>query len=277
VKSVRERLNIFMEALPIEAKKSLGQNFLVSDHVVEKILDAARNLKPASMIEIGPGPGALTDQLRNWGLPFQVIELDRGLAEHWRNSGVTVTEVDALQADWKKIFESISEEPLILVSNLPYQISSSLVIDRCLDEKGFEAMVLMFQKEVAQRIRAQAATSAYGLLSVVAQNFWEIKTVCEASPRDFSPAPKVASRVLSFVRKNSEIKNRKKFLRFVKAAFAQRRKQLKGNLLSDPDWQEKSPKLLPEWLEAQKKPLTVRAEELSPSELKALYFYFQLE
>ncbi len=91
-------------------------------------------------------------------------------------------------------------------------------------------MVLMFQKEVAQRIRAAAQSEHYGLLSVIAQTFWKMEVVTEAGPRDFSPSPKVASRVLAFSRLSGEIQNRSAFLKFVKAAFAQRRKLLKKNL-----------------------------------------------
>ena len=271
--STRERLKNFLEKQPHDAKRSLGQNFLVSDHVVEKILKAAQSFNPEKLIEVGPGPGALTDHLKTWSIPLQLIELDRDLVAYWREQGCEVIEADALQIDWSQLIKPNT----VLVSNLPYQISSSLVIDRSLDENGLQAMVLMFQKEVAQRLMAQKSTEDYGLLSVIAQNFWLIKNVCEAGPRDFSPAPRVASRVLSFTKKPSEIKNRKKFLKFVKAAYAQRRKQLKSNLLSDPEWQNKSPVLLPSWLEANKRPLTIRAEELSPDEMKDLYFHFQLE
>ncbi len=272
--STRDRLKLFFEKLPLEAKKSLGQNFLVSDHVVEKILDAAKSFSPVELIEIGPGPGALTDHLLSWNLPLKLIELDHHLAQHWREMGCEVIEADALQIDWSPLMKN---EKLVLVSNLPYQISSSLVIDRSLDKDGLRAMVLMFQKEVAQRIMAKKSSDAYGLLSVIAQNFWEIQTVCDAGPRDFSPAPRVASRVLAFKKKDSLIKDRKKFLKFAKAAFAQRRKQLKSNLLSDTEWQNKSPTLLPQWLESRKLPLTVRGEELSPDDMKDLYFHFQLE
>ena len=260
--------------MPIEAKKSLGQNFLVSDAVINKILEAAKSFRPENLIEIGPGPGALTDHLKQWSLPLKLIELDRNLASYWREQGCEVIEADALQIDWKNL---IAGQNVVLISNLPYQISSSLVIDRSLEEEGLQAMVLMFQKEVAQRINAEKSSEHYGLLSVIAQNFWQIKTVSEAGPRDFSPAPRVASRVLAFTKKKSEIKNRKKFLKFVKAAFSQRRKQMKSNLLSDPEWQDKSPILFPQWLESRQLPLTVRAEELSPTDMKDLYFHFQLE
>ena len=269
MKTTKERLNLFLDQLPVEAKKSLGQNFLVSDIVVEKIIKAVQGLKPQTLIEIGPGPGALTDHLLEMKRPITLIELDRQIAQHWRDQQQNVVEVDALHWPWVEI---PSVEETVLVSNLPYQISSSLVIDRSMDAKPLKGMVLMFQKEVAQRIRALPSTDDYGMLSVIAQNFWNITVVSEAGPRDFSPPPRVASRVLQFVPKSTDIMERPKFLRFVKACFLQRRKQLKNNLSSLYDSQRLT-EALHEW----QKPATLRAEELSPRELKDLYFRFQLE
>lgn len=269
MKTTKERLNAFLELMPVEAKKSLGQNFLVSDSVVEKIIHAVAHLKPSSLIEIGPGPGALTDHLLEMKKPITLIELDRQIAQHWRALGQEVVEIDALHWDWEKIN---APEETVLVSNLPYQISSSLVIDRSMDQKPLKAMVLMFQKEVAQRIRALPSTEDYGMLSVIVQNFWKTSVVSEAGPRDFSPAPRVASRVLQFTPLKTDIKDRPQFLKFIKACFFQRRKQLKNNLSSLYDSKQLA-EILQEW----KKPITLRAEELKPSEFKDLYFRFQLE
>ncbi len=272
--STSERLNLFLQQLPVEAKKSLGQNFLVSDHVVDKIIETVQGFSAQNLIEIGPGPGALTDHLLKGSWPLKLIELDSVIAKYWRDKGCEVIEADALQIDWQKL---ILNEETILVSNLPYQISSSLVIDRSLDEVRLKSMVLMFQKEVAQRLMAAESTDEYGLLTVIAQNFWKIKKVCEAGPRDFSPAPKVASRVLMFTKIDSDIKDPHKFLKFVKIAFAKRRKQLKSNLSMATDFLKGNAEVLLKWLESKGYPATARAEELSPTELKELYFHYQLE
>ena len=157
-----------------------------------------------------------------------MVELDRQLAEHWRQEGLSVLEADALQIDWQQ-FEK-HEGPRVLVSNLPYQISSSLVIDRCLDAEPLDFMVLMFQKEVAQRLRARQQDELYGMLSVVAQSFWKMETLLEASSRDFFPPPKVASRVLSFTKKPTPVENKRKYFKFVKACFLHPRKLLVSNL-----------------------------------------------
>jgi 16S rRNA (adenine1518-N6/adenine1519-N6)-dimethyltransferase len=225
--SARERILALMAEFQIEPKKSLGQNFLISDHVINKIIAAARAFGPASLIEVGPGLGALTASLREFEVPLFVIELDRVFADYWRQQGLDVVEKDALQWDWNS---KPSAHPRLLVSNLPYQISSSLVVDRCLDG-SVDAMILMFQKEVAQRLKAKAQTEAYGMLSVLAQTFWQMDLLLEASSGDFLPPPKVASRVLIFKAKDSPISDRPQFLRFVKSCFLHPRKIMISNLV----------------------------------------------
>lgn len=221
------------EELGIHPKKSLGQNFLISEAVVEKILKAAAQNPFEQIIEIGPGLGALTVGLvelsSRQGLDperLTLIELDRRLSEYWARKGLQVLNQDAMGVPWN---EFVNGKATLLVSNLPYQISSSLVIDRSLGPENLNTMVLMFQKEVAERICAKPKTANFGMLSVVAQATWTIDVVAEAGSRDFYPPPKVSSRVLKFQRKCilSE-----PFLKFVKAAFAQRRKLLIKNLMS---------------------------------------------
>ncbi len=261
------RLEKRQNELKIDAKKSLGQNFLISDSVIEKILAAALAFKIEKVLEIGPGCGALTDLLIDQYKNLKLIELDRHLFGFWKQQGCDVINADALQIDWQPYAD------YLLVSNLPYQISSSLVIDRSLDIKPLSGMVLMFQKEVAQRIRATHQSEHYGMLSIIAQEFWSIQTVCDAGPRDFKPAPKVASRVLSFRPKKSNVKVPADYLKFVKSAFQQRRRILKTNLLAlDSSFDQG---LLAEWLNQNSKTEKVRAEELSVIEINSLYHYLK--
>lgn len=259
--TARKRLDLRLEELSHIAKKSLGQNFLISDHVITKIIQATQSVHPKSIIEIGPGLGAITDYLRKLnGVDYQAIEMDHKIFEYWKNLNVNIEQGDALKSDWSTYTADT------LVSNLPYQISSSIVIDRSLNPYHLKHMILMFQKEVAQRIRAKCKTSEYGLLSVIAQEFWTIETVCEAGPGDFYPAPKIASRVLKFKLKDSEITDRTRYLKFVKLCFAQRRRQLKAGL-GAPHLEK-----LTLWYQSQNLPLTTRAEELNPEQFKSLYF-----
>lgn len=270
----RQRLEQTLQELGILAKRSLGQNFLISDVVIGRIIAKVAAYAPEEIIEVGPGPGALTYFLRQMNKPLTVIELDRIMAAHWREQGLNVLEEDALKVDWKQFYKG---KRVVFVSNLPYQISSSIVIERSIESEGAAAMVLMFQKEVAQRIRAAAKTDAYGFLSVIAQTFWKTEVVSEAGPRDFDPAPRVASRVLGFERVDLGIKNRNDFLKFVKAAFAQRRKLLKKNLSDIVHRKSVTEEILIGWLKEMGFPETARAEELSPQQFQTLYKKFGFE
>ncbi|MDX9730930.1 MAG: 16S rRNA (adenine(1518)-N(6)/adenine(1519)-N(6))-dimethyltransferase RsmA [Bdellovibrionales bacterium] len=279
--SRRERLLAKIRELGTGPKRSLGQNFLVSDHVIERILHYAASTneagaKPASLVEVGPGLGALTEglieQSRNSGVSFQVIELDRTFAEHWRAAGVNVIEADALQYDWAKLELPAGSR---LISNLPYQISSSLVVERSVAPFGLTSMVLMFQKEVAKRIAAKPKTEDFGLLSVIAQIGWVVDTVCDAGPQDFFPPPRVASRVLRFRRRADApaAEEFQEFLRFTKAGYAHRRKLLAGNLAG---WSHKGGASLErarleELIEQMGFTKTARAEEFSPEQFLELF------
>lgn len=262
-----------MQVLDIEKngpKKSLGQNFLVSDTIIDRIIQKAWSFKTQKMIEIGPGPGSLTFFLKQQKINLTLIELDKNWAEHWRNQSMNVIEKDALQIDWSQL----SNPETLLVSNLPYQISSSIVIDRCLDDQLLMGMVLMFQKEVAQKIRGRPDSDHYGFLSVMAQSFWSIETVTEAGPKDFWPSPKVASRVLCFTPRSQELRPAKSnvYIKFVKQAFHQRRKTLRSNWesylnqIQSEGW-KKSLELILSWGFTEK----LRAEELSPEQFQMIW------
>ncbi len=263
IKTAKQRLAERVEELSHTAKKSLGQNFLISDHVIQKIIEAAKLTKQNSIIEVGPGLGALTDFLILNHPEYVAIEMDRTLAKYWTDQGLKIVEGDALQIDW------VNFKAKLFVSNLPYQISSSIVIERSIKPFEIETMILMFQKEVAQRLRAKEQTDHYGMLTVMAQEFWTIDTVCDAGPKDFDPPPKIASRVLRFQKKESQVIDRSGYLQFIKMCFQQRRRILKSNLPN-----AMSDKLM-KWLEIQKLSAKVRVEELSPAKITELYFYLQ--
>lgn len=270
--SLKEEIQSRLNELGASPKRSLGQNFLIDPHVVEKIIAAVNDLKPQALIEIGPGAGSLTVKLRDLGLELRLIELDRDFAKYWQTQGCTVIEGDALQLDWTALAVGSGS---VLVSNLPYQISSSLVIDRSLGPAEVGAMVLMFQKEVAQRIAAKPRGKEYGLLSVVAQLFWEIKTVVEAGPRSFWPAPKVASRVLAFRRRaGAPLGEGLSLLRFIKAAFSHRRKILWKNLASECQRFGVEQEQALKWGQDLGLGPQVRAEELKPQQFYELYLAF---
>ena len=243
---------------------------------VNKIIVAVKKNQIDHLIDIGPGHCALTRHLFEVDYQLTLIELDRMFSKYWKdkleeNVGIhqkILIEQDALKADWDSII--LKGKNNFLVSNLPYQISSSILIDRAMVENPLMGMALMFQKEVAQRIKASNKDSNYGMLSVVAQTFWKIETLLEASSGDFSPAPKVASRVLTFERKESPILEKKRFLKFVKHCFVHPRRMMIGNL------QEGN--LVKDQLLQAFKELEIK-EKTRPQELKVIQFeklYFKL-
>ncbi len=266
----REKYKQRLQELQASPKRSLGQNFLIEMVVIERIIEAAGQFSVNNLIEIGPGLGALTESLDEMADDLTLIELDKEFSEMWRQQGMNLIEKDALRLDWEEL---VGGKETLLVSNLPYQISSSIVMDRSVGPDSILGCVFMFQKEVAERIMAPQGSKQYGLLSVMAQSFWDIHKVVDAGPGCFYPAPKVSSRVLSFRRKKPEAyletqSQRKSFLKYLKAGFAQRRKFLIKNLLAlgiDRPTLEKEFKVLDIDVKA-------RAEELSVSQWQQLFY-----
>ena len=258
-------LKVRLAEMGIVPKKAFGQNFLVSPHVIGKIVESVRARDFKSLIEIGPGLGALTEPLLAGGNRPLLIELDSDLVEYWRRRGLEVRDNDALKLDWDEL---PLHEPALLVSNLPYQISTHIVIDRCFGPLEIKWMILMFQKEVAQRLMAKPRTKDYGLLSVMAQLHFKMSKVADAAPGDFFPPPKIASRVLFFERLPDPGLGMP-FLKFTKHAFAFRRKLLLKNLkgvLNKARMEE-----LPEIAASLKIDAKARAEELTPQQFVELF------
>ncbi|MCM2265494.1 MAG: 16S rRNA (adenine(1518)-N(6)/adenine(1519)-N(6))-dimethyltransferase RsmA [Desulfuromonadales bacterium] len=215
-------------------RKRFGQNFLRAPHVVEKILAAAELTPGERVVEIGPGLGALTDRLLENGALVTAFEVDRDLAaalERRDEAMLTVCLGDVLKSDWPAL---LPEPPYKLVANLPYNISSQ-VLFKILDHRPlFGRLVLMFQKEVGDRLLAAPATRDYGILSVLVQNWFEVTRVVKVAPGCFHPPPKVDSVVLHFEprpRPLAPVTDEAALRRLVKAVFAQRRKTLRNGLL----------------------------------------------
>lgn len=215
-------------------RKRFGQNFLRAPHVVEQILAAAELAPGGQVVEIGPGPGALTDRLLAAGALVTAFEVDRDLAdalERRKAPHLTVHLGDVLKADWPAL---LTAPPYRLIANLPYNISSQ-VLFKILDHRAlFSRLVLMFQKEVGDRLLAAPATRDYGILSVLVQNWYEVTRVVRVPPGCFFPPPKVESVVLRFDPRPqplAPVADEAAFRRLVKALFAQRRKTLRNGLL----------------------------------------------
>jgi 16S rRNA (adenine1518-N6/adenine1519-N6)-dimethyltransferase len=214
-------------------KKRFGQNFLRDRSVVDRILAAAELQKSDQVLEIGPGLGALTDRLLPLVGRLHVMEVDRDLIEALQARqapNLTVHAGDALRLDWDEV---LGEEPVKLVANLPYNISSQVLFKVLDHRQRFARAVLMFQKEVGDRICAPPDCRDYGILSVFCQLWFDVRRVVTVPPGAFYPPPKVTSVVLAFVpltQPRVAVADEAFFRRVVKGAFAQRRKTLRNTL-----------------------------------------------
>ncbi|HMF90743.1 MAG TPA: 16S rRNA (adenine(1518)-N(6)/adenine(1519)-N(6))-dimethyltransferase RsmA [Candidatus Angelobacter sp.] len=229
-------------------KPKLGQNFLVDPRAAERIVAALGDISNILVMEIGPGKGALTDVLAARAGHLIAIELDRMLAtelrfKHARNPKVEILEGDVLRIDFRTVLDR-SVGPLHdlrrerpsrarVVGNLPYYITSDILLRLFAFQEQFEVIVIMVQREVAERIAARPGTRDYGLLSATAQLYARVERLFTLPPGAFSPPPKVHSSVLrlALAPRFQELQIQpKEFIQFLKHAFAMKRKTLLNNL-----------------------------------------------
>ena len=215
----------------IKAKKSLGQNFLTDKSILEKITNLIK-IENKTILEIGPGTGNLTFYiLKNNPKKIFVIEKDNFLANNLNkvfNNQLTIINDDILNIDET----SLSNEKVTVFGNLPYNISTEILIKWIINLKDnfwFDHLILMFQKEVADRIIAKFNTSNYGRLSILSNWKLNIRKICDIKPEAFSPKPRVNSSVLFFSPKTNfyQIKNPKNLEKITRIFFSHRRKMLK--------------------------------------------------
>ena len=215
----------------IKAKKSLGQNFLTDRNILEKIVGIT-SIKDKTILEIGPGTGNLTSFiLKNNPKKVFVVEKDEDLAENLKNSfkdQLTIINDDILNVNENLLFK----EKVTVFGNLPYNISTEILSRWIINLKNnfwFDYLVLMFQKEVADRIIAKFNTSNYGRLSILSNWKLNIKKICDIKPESFSPKPKINSSLLFFSPKKDfyKIKDPKNLEKITRIFFSHRRKMLK--------------------------------------------------
>jgi len=219
----------------LSARKGLGQHFLLDGNLTARIARAAAPLDRGAIIEIGPGPGGLTRALLLEGAThITAIERDpravaalRDLAEAYPGR-LTIIEGDALTIDPA----SLTEAPRKIVANLPYNVATPLLLSWLANIDAYEALILMFQKEVAQRIVAPPGSEHYGRLSVIAQWSAEATLLFDISPKAFTPPPKVTSTLVRLTPGAAppEPCRREDLERVTAAAFGQRRKMLRQSL-----------------------------------------------
>ena len=216
----------------IKAKKSLGQNFLIDKNIINKIIESG-SIENKNVLEIGPGTGNLTDAiLKKKPKKLVVIEKDTKLSNNLReiyNNQIVVINDDVLNINEKEIIN----EKFVVFGNLPYNISTEILCKWILNlEKNkfwFTELILMFQKEVADRILAKFNTSEYGRLAILANWKLKIKKICNISPASFYPKPKIESTLLYFLPKSNfvDFDNPKNLEKITRIFFSQRRKMLR--------------------------------------------------
>jgi 16S rRNA (adenine1518-N6/adenine1519-N6)-dimethyltransferase len=234
--------------LPVTKKPKLGQNFLADKSAASKIVDALGDIAHSVVIEIGPGKGALTDSLAHRAGRLIAIELDRMFAtelrfKYSRFSNVEVLEADVLKTDFRTVLKRtigplddlrpLKPARARVVGNLPYYITSDILLRLFEFHDQFDCIVIMVQREVAERIAAKPGSRDYGLLSATAQVYAKVEMLFTLPPGAFAPPPKVHSSVLrlTIAPRFEELQVQpQEFIQFLKIAFAMKRKTLVNNL-----------------------------------------------
>ncbi|MBA3632077.1 MAG: ribosomal RNA small subunit methyltransferase A [Acidobacteria bacterium] len=225
---------------PIYAKKSFGQNFLVDQNYINKIISALNPNKDETIIEIGAGRGALTEKLVKSGANVLAIEFERDMIAVLRDKlgkyeNFRLIEQDALKINFQAINNeqrtTNNEQRIKLVANLPYYISTAILQKLIEQRKVFSEMVLMFQHEVVERITAEAGNKERGFLTVLVEAYLETEKLFDVPPTAFRPAPKVWSSVVRLrIKDKTGIENGKLFREIISLGFRQKRKTILNNL-----------------------------------------------
>ena len=214
-------------------KKSLGQNFLIDQNIIKKIVDTGKITKYDKILEIGPGSGNLTKFIIESKPKYiRVVEKDGKLIKILEDK--FKDKIKIFHDDILELRDDFYDDEFIIFGNLPYNISTQILANWCLNNNiRFKKLILMFQKEVADRIIANINTKEYSRITILANWKFDIKKIIDINPECFFPKPKVKSSVLEFIPKNDfvEIKNPKNLEKITKIFFNQRRKMIKKNFM----------------------------------------------
>jgi len=267
-----------------QSKPKLGQHFLASEEVAVRVVDALGDVSQSTVLEIGPGRGILTSLLARRARRLIAVELDRVLAAQLRLKfgmarNVEIIEADILSIDFDSLFGpkpglsrpgiDLKPEPMKAVGNLPYYITSDILLRLFEFSKYFDSIVIMVQREVADRIAAQPGGRDYGMLSATAQLYGRVEKLFTLPPTAFMPPPKVHSAVLRLTIDPQQEKlgiAGDGFIDFLRLSFGQKRKTLWNNLKANYDGAQ-----LKRALAEAKVKATARAETLSLEESAAIY------
>ena len=236
------RTRALLDQFGFNFKKSLGQNFLVDVNIINNIIDASDIDDQTGIIEIGPGMGALTEQLAKSAKKVLALEIDQRLIPVLKDtlasySNVTIINEDVLKANIKEAVQTHLKDcnKIMVVANLPYYITTPILLNLMQQDVPIDGYVVMMQKEVGERLNAEVGSKAYGSLSIVVQYYTETSKVLTVPKSVFMPPPNVDSIVVKLMKRHEPlvtIDDEEAFFKLAKAAFAQRRKTINNNYQS---------------------------------------------
>lgn len=252
-------------------QKRFGQNFLIDSHVLEKIMDASQITKEDFVLEIGPGIGTMTQYLAEAAREVAAVEIDHSLIsilkdtlKDWDN--VTIINDDILKVDIRKLaLEKNDGKPVKVVANLPYYITTPIIMGLFENQVPISSITVMVQKEVADRMQVGPGTKDYGALSLAVQYYARPEIVANVPPNCFMPRPKVGSAVIRLEKYENppvQVEDEKLMFRIIRASFNQRRKTL-VNSLKNSNELSYSKEEIESVLEKIGIPLNIRGEALT--------------
>ena len=259
-------------------QKKFGQNFLIDTHVLEKIISSAGVSKDDCVLEIGPGIGTMTQYLAENARQVVAVEIDKNLIPILGETlaaydNVTVINEDILKVDIKEIAEKYNDgRPIKVVANLPYYITTPIIMGLFESGVPIDNITVMVQKEVADRMQEGPGSKDYGALSLAVQYYAEPEIVANVPPNCFIPRPNVGSAVIRLTRHKEmpvTVNDAEHMFRIIRASFNQRRKTLQNGLNNSPEIPYSKEKIL-EAIERMGLPATVRGEALSLAQFAQL-------
>ena len=266
-----------MKERGFSTKKRFGQNFLIDQNIVDRIIQSA-DLKPGEwVLEIGPGLGALTSELSEQAERVVAMEIDTGLVEILKetldNPKISIVEGDALSLHWRELLENLGwhGQPLKLAANLPYYLTTPLIMKALESDLPFSSLVVMVQKEVATRMLAEPGSKDVGVLSLAVQYYAEGSLVLNVPRTVFIPSPAVDSAVVELRPRPPKVDApRDELLTVIRASFQQRRKTVRNALKPVLEEWNLTPEQLDQAMSDAKIEPTIRGERLSLEDFNAL-------
>lgn len=270
----KEQVKKILEQNDIIVKKQYGQNFLLDDNILKNIVKSAELKKDTNVIEIGPGLGFLTNYLQQATTNVLCYEIDEQMVEHLNelNYNISIINDDFLKRNLNKDFKNIFDNSnnITLVANLPYYITTPILLKVLEETTRIDKMFVMMQTEVAKRLCGKPSTKDYNALSVLIQYFTNPRIIFNVSPKSFFPEPNVESSVVMIEKKEEpllEVKNLDFFLKFNRNIFSQRRKTLYNNIQKAYNYDKE---LIKKIIKENNLDESVRSEELDVSQIVKL-------